>query len=490
MVLNGFDRAGEARYLRMVYMSTYCYLFPFEKVPAGSKILLYGAGNTGTEYVKQILLTDYCQIVGVIDKNAKNIPPMVVPVYAIDAVKKLDFDYIVIAMKNPIYNDRIFHDLMNCGVSQSQIVFVGMRRREVPVFLNKKTTDYRQFAFHQKGISIALQIPSGIGDIIITKRLVMQLIKLSPKVIIDLFCSNEAAKCFYVFQKNVNQIVLPSLASFHDVYHKYMIAISMRFYLNFYRFDERSISLIDSDFAQVMKRLYQATNQYLDDCTVNGMLHIFYERADYADKSIYQYPDYYADVLGIKDDRVSIPLRDEWKERFMALPIRHYLTVNYGNGSGSATSSKQWPLSYFEQLVEKLKVHYPKLEIVQLGASDAKEIEGCDWYLFGKSLELVKYILMNSLLHIDIEGGLVHIATQLGTKCVVLFGPTSIKAFGYSQNINIQAGDCHNCCGIEGNIYACARHLKIPACMEAITVEMVFTKIAEYLDYHVVQRKD
>ena len=63
----------------------------------------------------------------------------------------------------------------------------------------------------------------------------------------------------------------------------------------------------------------------------------------------------------------------------------------------------------------------------------------------GESLELVKYVLKGSLLHIDCDSGLVHLATQLGTKCVVLFGQTSVWYFGYEQNINIVSKVCNSC---------------------------------------------
>jgi ADP-heptose:LPS heptosyltransferase len=51
-------------------------------------------------------------------------------------------------------------------------------------------------------------------------------------------------------------------------------------------------------------------------------------------------------------------------------------------------------------------------------------------------------------MHIDDEGGLVHMATALGTKCAVLFGPTPVGIFGYEQNINICADTCKECFGI------------------------------------------
>ena len=73
-------------------------------------------------------------------------------------------------------------------------------------------------------------------------------------------------------------------------------------------------------------------------------------------------------------------------------------------------------------------------------------------------------------------------ATQLGTKCIVLFGPTVREYYGYEQNINIQAGNCHNCWGLYSDVNRCARDLKEPECMYAITPDMVMRHLEEYMD--------
>ena len=101
---------------------------------------------------------------------------------------------------------------------------------------------------------------------------------------------------------------------------------------------------------------------------------------------------------------------------------------------------------------------------------------------FGVSWPCVAEILRHSLLHIDIEGGLVHLASQIGTKCIVLFGPTQIEAYGYANNINLRAGNCHNCYGLYQDINTCARGLSDPECMMSITPEMVLTAARKYLD--------
>lgn len=67
-------------------------LFPFELVPYSSRIIIYGAGRVGTDYIRQINKSGYCEIICVVDK--KNDGDEVMPV---ETIQDVDFDYIVLA---------------------------------------------------------------------------------------------------------------------------------------------------------------------------------------------------------------------------------------------------------------------------------------------------------------------------------------------------------------------------------------------------------
>lgn len=108
-------------------------------------------------------------------------------------------------------------------------------------------------------------------------------------------------------------------------------------------------------------------------------------------------------------------------------------------------------------------------------------IKNADKHFIGKDIELVKYILKNSLLHIDCEGGPVHLASQLGTKCVVLFGVTDVKYFGYANNINLISEICSPCYAIWENNQECMLKSKDPICMLSITPQKVCNVACKYL---------
>ena len=195
------------------------------------------------------------------------------------------------------------------------------------------------------------------------------------------------------------------------------------------------------------------------------------------------YSAYNYDVFSISDKKVHIPLDTSVRKDFENLRLGNYITMSCDAGASKDNSvvAKSWPMENFSRLACLLKGKYPKFSIVQIGASDAERMEGVDAYMLGKSFALAEHILANAAFHIDTEGGLVHLASQLGTKCFVLFGPTWVKYYGYDSNINIRAGRCHECCGVYPDANQCARNLKEPECMYSITPEMVLKKVEDYL---------
>ena len=182
----------------------------------------------------------------------------------------------------------------------------------------------------------------------------------------------------------------------------------------------------------------------------------------------YQYP------LPVMEDAADY-LRD------IGLSGRPYITINRGVDTNYTKSSvKLWPLAYYNTLTRRLKQRYPDILLVQLGASYDRcpPLENIDMDLVGKTnLEQIKPILQHALVHIDGEGGMVHLRHALGGgRSVVLFGPTSSEFFGYSENENLVGGGCDVWCEWALNKWqeGCLRgSYETPPCMASITPEMV-----------------
>jgi hypothetical protein len=143
----------------------------------------------------------------------------------------------------------------------------------------------------------------------------------------------------------------------------------------------------------------------------------------------------------------------------------------------------------FQDVVQNLRRKYPEIVFVQLGSLEAgKPIDAVDLNLVGKTtLSESAGIIQNALLHIDSEGGLVHVAACVGTPSAVVFGPTPLSFFGYPRNLNIHLSTCGGCWWVNDTwMSKCPRGFHDPVCMSDQDPLSVADAIATYLDSHLV----
>lgn len=83
---------------RMNYMIQHTeFVFPYQLLPKGSKVVLYGAGKMGQSFYEQIQATNYCNIVAWIDKRGNSAMDQVgFP----EDIVKVTYDFILIAIGN------------------------------------------------------------------------------------------------------------------------------------------------------------------------------------------------------------------------------------------------------------------------------------------------------------------------------------------------------------------------------------------------------
>ena len=182
-------------------------------------------------------------------------------------------------------------------------------------------------------------------------------------------------------------------------------------------------------------------------------------------------------------DLLNLPNAPDSLHRF-GLAGRQYVTIADGYDRASQQvqdaqrSTKSYP--HYDALVAELKKRIPGLYIVQVGKSTGRPIAGTDKVLVDKtSLPELATVLSASQFHIDNEGGLVHLATSLGTRCCVLFGPTNLSYFSYDQNINVEPAACGNCFWTTHDwMTRCPRGDDIPVCMREISPRHLSDRIA------------
>ncbi|PJJ31138.1 glycosyltransferase family 2 protein [Lacrimispora celerecrescens] len=98
------------------------YIFPFDKVSKGSKIILYGAGVVGSTYFHQIKKINYCEVILWVDKNSLSYRNKGYEIKDVDDILNVEYDYIVLCNSVKNIFDQIKIELIKMGVSEAKIV--------------------------------------------------------------------------------------------------------------------------------------------------------------------------------------------------------------------------------------------------------------------------------------------------------------------------------------------------------------------------------
>lgn len=323
----------------------------------------------------------------------------------------------------------------------------------------------------------SIRITGGIGDALIIARLIRDLQHElgnsaifdvyfhSPKIV-ELFFQNipgfreaihtdafEAVVPYYHFSLIANQFVL--FVNKH-INHRFLLSKSPKVLKIFGRV-QNARKLIDK---------YIFAHPALDGAF-----------ADVAVKSGHRRATYLHELLGLTygGDRLNIPLDSTVFSKYKLSP-GEYITIHDGWDTKfklvALRPTKSYPLKNWEKVVSEIKKSLPHINIVQIGGRTGSAIPKVDYNLKEKiSFDESVTILSGSMLHIDTESGLVHLATALGVHSVVIFGPTNVAWFGYPQNINIAPKLCGNCWWSTDNwMDICPIGHDIPVCTSADSI--------------------
>lgn len=328
----------------------------------------------------------------------------------------------------------------------------------------------------------------GLGDYIVQKKFIQTLVELDDNICV--FVENDGVEFKNTFDNAVyslmERVVISPYVYKSYEYDQFDLVMTLDHTAHIIHRQLSSIKRKSEKLVNVIST-YDETYDYLKD----RVLRISFEsviragRASIKGINRYDAMTEYTDWV-FPDHKVSIPLRDDFNRCYSQLQLGdNYVTINRGADSRAdgKTQMKVWPQENYVQLISILKSAFPDLKVVQLGNPGIEKMSNADDWVFGEHIEVVKYVLKNSRLHIDSEGGLVHLATQLDTKCVVLFGPTPISYYGYPENINIGPSECGNCMGLTEEWYTnCLLGEQYPPrCMKSITPQLVFDKILNEL---------
>jgi ADP-heptose:LPS heptosyltransferase len=179
-------------------------------------------------------------------------------------------------------------------------------------------------------------------------------------------------------------------------------------------------------------------------------------------------------------DGMAVPQDPAALDRFGLKPGR-YVTLHNGFDANFVIAGQRATKCYphFGAVVERLQATRPDLLFVQLGTVTSEPIPPCDLDLIGRTgMPEVAALIAGSALHIDNEGGLVHLAACLGTRAGVVFGPTPSAYFGYPGNINFDPPVCGGCWWMTRDwMDRCAKGYARPSCMQDQDPEAVARRL-------------
>lgn len=338
-------------------------------------------------------------------------------------------------------------------------------------------------------VQVAVKITGGLGDYIVLGRVLKDLQRYVGHLNYYIFVPN-VKHAEWVFKE------VPGVKGYYPemFFDKCKVDCDCALHLNnFVFFDEQNINisklkkispvLLDVIAKTVISRqpwnLFIENHPVLDGAFARQAVALGYNRYNFVHS-----------CLGIPNSGNLFELQialDEVKK--VSSKFKKYITINTGFDHQFIISSKYatkcYPNEYWEELVQLIKDGLPGIGVIQIGGKNSACIKGCDIHCEGKlSLAQSAGILKSSLLHVDIEGGLVHVCAALGTKCLVFFGPTSKKYFAYDENINLQSGECSDCWwASERWMERCPHRYPVAQCMYQLQPEKAYSAIALYLKH-------
>lgn len=94
-------------------------VFPFDRVDKGERIVIYGAGNLGHLYIKQLSSIDYCKVILWVDIYKCNGENISHPTKLLD----VSYDKIVVSLKDCDIRQKIYKYLVDIGVPKEKIIY-------------------------------------------------------------------------------------------------------------------------------------------------------------------------------------------------------------------------------------------------------------------------------------------------------------------------------------------------------------------------------
>ena len=335
-------------------------------------------------------------------------------------------------------------------------------------------------------LAIALLVTGSLGDHIAAGRYVRDLATYASPFVFDVYSSRPAAARWLFSAFPTCRACYDEATSWDENRRNYKLGLWINQFVSIDRdnYDPAGLRAANTALADVAKTIDNAEAQY----------DLFITTSPRTDGLLARR----ASFLGVGRNRISHTISglayggDEFDmgrlagvlERF-DLDKRRYVTVHSGldldysflPNTVSAPSPDRSTRAYqgFDKVVALLKAEFRELTVVQLGGQSSQPIPRADMHLMNRtSLGESAELLRGAMLHLDSEGGLVHLAAAVGTKCCVVFGPTPVDYLAYKDNINLPPPVCGDCWWVTDDWQSnCPRGLAKPQCLSERTPDSI-----------------
>ncbi|MDR2572121.1 MAG: radical SAM protein [Oscillospiraceae bacterium] len=119
-----YNFGGDTMHESRPYPSAFSgnFIFPYETVKRNSKVVIYGAGQVGCEFVRQLNINRYCEIILWVDNSFDN--ECIMPPSSLANMQCSEYDYVVLATLNDSFIKEMKHCLNDMNVSEERIISI------------------------------------------------------------------------------------------------------------------------------------------------------------------------------------------------------------------------------------------------------------------------------------------------------------------------------------------------------------------------------
>ncbi|MDR2644560.1 MAG: hypothetical protein LBB44_01045 [Endomicrobium sp.] len=325
--------------------------------------------------------------------------------------------------------------------------------------LFKNFPTFVKFAFaksNKEVIYVAFRPEGGFGDILRQKAILIEIIKMFPNVIIDIYHDkayhllNDIKNIRFVFKDKHSLNITKkfyniSFSQYEDKFNLFVKFVGKGEGGRLFSRIKNNLSRYNIDYPSVFSGL--ENKFYLDgkviDYTVNCKL--IQQKANNTKHNTINYIKMFKIISGVdnvEDDKLQLLFKEQSLSKFCIFKGTKYLTIQCGQGVTGDFSGRGWDIGHWEEFVTILKKGLDRdINIVQVGLTKLN-LKGVDYNLNAvTTLEELWTVLKHSILHIDLDGACVHFARIVNTKSVVLWWLENPSFISYPENINITSDD-------------------------------------------------